>query len=224
MESKLGRREFLVGAAGAAASLLLLPNCGDAGATGGSPDLATIPPPDLLGADLAGADLTPTPSCVETEPNILGPFYRANAPERTALPHPTEQKLVVIRGNVRGNRASCGALDGAVVEIWQADETGAYDNTTPQYLMRGTQRTGADGSYRFETILPGWYLNGAQYRPRHIHFKLTAPGFEELVTQLYFKDDPYLADDPFYHPSLVMPLVDLGDSYDVIFDIVLATA
>jgi protocatechuate 3,4-dioxygenase beta subunit len=216
---KLKRREFLFGTAGAAA-LLVLPGCSESGATGQTADLAL----SGGGMDLAGLDLPPTVSCDDTEPQILGPFYRANAPERVAIPGPTVQKAVTLRGTVRGQSAACGPIANALVEVWQADETGEYDNTSNQFLMRAVQRTGSDGSYSFTTILPGWYLNGNQFRPRHIHYKVTAPGFKQLVTQLYFKDDPYLEDDPFYHPSLVMPLVDKGDAYDVIFDIVLASA
>lgn len=212
---KLGRREFLIGSAGAAAALLVLPGCTREGGVGNGPeDLATA----------SNLDLPPTPACDDTVEQILGPFYRANAPERALLPHPTEQKPVVLRGVLRGQSLACGPLANALVEIWQADETGTYDNTTNQFLLRGSQRTGADGSYSFTTILPGWYLNGDVYRPRHVHYKVTAAGYKTLVTQLYFKDDPYLATDPFYHPSLVMPLVDEGAQYDVIFDIVLASA
>lgn len=213
---KLTRRDFLIGTAGAAA-LVALPGCSESGVTSNQPllDMASS------GGDF---DLPPTPSCDDTVEQILGPFYRANAPERSTLPGPTPQKPVTLRGTLRGQRSACAAISGALIEVWQADETGEYDNTTDQFLMRAVQRTGADGSYSFTTILPGWYLNGAQYRPRHVHYKVTAPGFRTLITQLYFVGDPYLEADPFYHPSLVMPLVDKGDSYDVIFDIVLASA
>jgi hypothetical protein len=47
----------------------------------------------------------------------------------------------------------------------------------------------------FETILPGKYLNGSQYRPSHIHFKITPPGFPTLITQLYFQGDPDIPAD-----------------------------
>ncbi len=219
----LGRRELLLGGAGLAA-LLVLPGCSTATDHGAADLGSTGNEPDLFGRDFAGADLQPTPMCEETVEQILGPFYRPDAPVRTALPTSTQQKPLVVRGRVRGDRQGCAQLVDALVEIWQADEVGMYDNTTPQYLLRGSQRTASDGSYQFETILPGWYLNGNTYRPRHIHYKVSAPGFRTLVTQLYFKDDPYLPTDPFYHPSLVMPLSDLGASYEAIFDIVLASA
>lgn len=238
MDSKdIKRREFLIGSA-AATALLIIPGCPtsatlnnnlDLASASQSPDLASSGgSPDLSGGsgspDLLGGDLAPTPSCDDTVPQILGPFYRANAPTRTILPSPTPQKPVLLHGVVRGQKLACGFISGAAVEIWQADEDGDYDNTTSQFLLRGTQVVANDGSYQFTTILPGWYLNGSVYRPRHIHYKVSAPGYKTLVTQLYFKDDPYLATDPFYHPSLVMPLIDQGSSFEAIFDIVLASA
>ncbi|MFT4980035.1 MAG: protocatechuate 3,4-dioxygenase beta subunit, partial [Myxococcota bacterium] len=50
------------------------------------------------------------------------------------------------------------------------------------------------------------YLNGAHYRPRHIHVKVTDPdGIERLTTQLYFEGDPHLSCDAFASTSLVLP-------------------
>jgi protocatechuate 3,4-dioxygenase beta subunit len=51
--------------------------------------------------------------------------------------------------------------------------------------------TGADGSYRFETIKPGAYPAGPNtIRPSHIHFDLSGT-HDRLVTQMYFDGDPY---------------------------------
>jgi protocatechuate 3,4-dioxygenase beta subunit len=86
-------------------------------------------------------------------------------------------------------------ISDAVVEIWNADVNGDYD-LSDDYIFRGSCRTGADGRYRFRTIIPGRYLNGGSYRPSHIHFRITAPGHAELVSQIYFKDDPFLSSDP----------------------------
>ena len=53
----------------------------------------------------------------------------------------------------------------------------------------------SQGYYIFESIKPGLYLNGSTYRPSHIHFKITPPGFNTLITQLYFENDPYIPSD-----------------------------
>ena len=54
--------------------------------------------------------------------------------------------------------------------------------------------------------MPGRYLNGARYRPAHIHVKVRAPGFPVLTTQLYFPGDPHDEGDPFIVESLIMPV------------------
>jgi protocatechuate 3,4-dioxygenase beta subunit len=82
--------------------------------------------------------------------------------------------------------------------------------------------TDSIGVYAFQTILPGRYLNGGTYRPRHIHFRVSHPGFTLLTTQLYFAGDPFLDSDPFMHPSLVIPLEERQDGWHGRFDIVLA--
>jgi catechol 1,2-dioxygenase len=56
--------------------------------------------------------------------------------------------------------------------------------------------TDEKGVYSFTTILPGKYLNGELYRPAHIHFRVTAPGYREIISQIYFKGDPHITEDP----------------------------
>lgn len=134
-------------------------------------------------------------SCKTTE-DILGPFYRADAPLRTDLNvnHATGT-LLNLEGTVY--RDDClTPLADAIIEIWHADDEGAYDNTSSDFVFRATLLTEADGTYAFSTILPGRYLNGSNYRPSHIHFRVTAAGHEDLITQLYFEDDPFIETDP----------------------------
>ena len=68
-------------------------------------------------------------------------------------------------------------------------QTMLASNDNTGYNLRGKFTTNSQGFYSFETIRPGKYLNGSQYRPSHIHFKITPPGKDTLVTQLYFKGD-----------------------------------
>ena len=52
-----------------------------------------------------------------------------------------------------------------------------------------------DGSYQFDTILPGRYLNGSTYRPSHIHVRVRwddENGSNDFISQLYFEGDPFL--------------------------------
>jgi catechol 1,2-dioxygenase len=168
------------------------------------------------------AFLGPTPQCLETEDNILGPFYRAGAPFRTTLAAPEEGQPLHIDGSVWG--PDCQPLVGALVDVWQANDDGLYDLKSPDFRWRGRMNAGEDGTYSFDTILPGWYLSGRQYRPRHIHFKVSSKGFLPLTTQLYFEGDPYLKVDPFVRPSLIIPLEGDITQWSGTFNIVLGEA
>jgi protocatechuate 3,4-dioxygenase beta subunit len=104
-------------------------------------------------------------------------------------------------------------LAGALLDVWQANDAGAY----------GRLFCAADGSYALRTVIPGHYLNGSQFRPAHVHVKASGTGARLLTTQLYFEGDPYNDIDPFIHPALIMPLGDDGSGGKVaFFDIVLA--
>ncbi len=125
----------------------------------------------LLGGAAPG--LAQPAACPPTTPDMLGPFYKPDAPARAV----TGQGLVV-SGTVRSARG-CGPLPGARLEWWSADGRGAYQDE-----LRATQRTAGDGAYRYETIAPGRYPG----RPPHLHVKVSAPGHRTLVTQVYPRD------------------------------------
>lgn len=114
-----------------------------------------------------------SPSCAPTKPDMLGPFYKPDAPERAVTGHG-----LVVSGTVRSSKG-CGPLAGARLEWWSADGRGEYQDE-----LRATQRTGPDGSFRYETVAPGRYPG----RPPHLHVKISAPGHRALVTQLYPRD------------------------------------
>jgi catechol 1,2-dioxygenase len=148
------------------------------------------------------------PNCVSSVTNPLGPYYRAGAPSTTKLYNPLGTgKPFVVSGMVFASDCVT-PLAGAIVEVWQADDKGDYDNQIGDpgpnvYNLRAQTKTDACGRYQFETIVPGHYLNGAQFRPAHVHFQVTHPSLAaSFVTQLYFKDDPYNSIDPWYQASL----------------------
>ncbi len=84
-------------------------------------------------------------------------------------------------------------IEGAVIEIWQTDNSGIYlhpndpktDQRDNNFQFYGEDVTGTDGVYSFRTILPGRY----EPRPRHIHVKIRLDGDELLTTQFYFADE-----------------------------------
>jgi protocatechuate 3,4-dioxygenase beta subunit len=86
----------------------------------------------------------------------------------------------------------------ALIEVWQADDKGEYDNRG--FRLRGHLFTDADGRYRFRTIVPGAYPG----RTPHIHVKVQAPSRPVLTTQLYLPNDPGNARDRLFRPELLL--------------------
>ena len=124
-----------------------------------------------------------------------GPFYTANAPtiQSNQLANINEiGTRLIISGQVYNLECS-EFIPNTEIDIWHANDSGTYDNSG--FNLRGKTYSNAQGYYIFETIKPGLYLNGATYRPSHIHFKITPPGHNPLITQLYFEGDPYIPTD-----------------------------
>jgi protocatechuate 3,4-dioxygenase beta subunit len=101
--------------------------------------------------------------------------------------------LVYLHGRVVS--ADCVTpVAGVLVDVWQADAKGAYHEPGKTYRLRGQTLTDRDGKFQIRTILPGNYsLGGDAWRPAHVHFTFSAPGFASLTTQIYFAGDPYLS-------------------------------
>jgi protocatechuate 3,4-dioxygenase beta subunit len=108
-------------------------------------------------------------------------------------------KVVILTGIVKDQ--ACSPVAGALVEIWQACDTGKYDhhsdpnqaNLYPNFQYWGRAMTNSKGEYSFKTIKPGSYkATNTWTRPPHIHLKVHLRGFEELTTQVYFADETKL--------------------------------
>jgi protocatechuate 3,4-dioxygenase beta subunit len=121
--------------------------------------------------------------CMPTSPDALGPYFIEDAPERDTLyPDDAPGDRLLVHGTVY--LGDCDTpLEGAVVEVWQANDAGEYD-FSDDFIGRGMIVTDEDGTYEFITVLPGEY----EPRPQHIHFRISHPEREVLlVTQLYFE-------------------------------------
>ncbi|MGB1317370.1 MAG: T9SS type A sorting domain-containing protein [Flavobacteriales bacterium] len=140
----------------------------------------------------------PLDECNPTTPDYYGqgPFYTQNPPNivNNQLANVNEEGTrMVISGVVRTLDCS-EVIPDTVVDVWHANSPGQYDNSG--YNLRGKMLSNAQGFYQFETVYPGKYLNGSVYRPSHIHFKITPPGYPTITTQLYFEGDEDLDSDP----------------------------
>ena len=160
-----------------------------------------------------------------------GPFYTANAPfiQNNQLADMSEAGTRIIISGLVYNLECSQVIPNTEIDIWHANDAGDYDNIG--YNLRGKTMTNSQGFYVFESIKPGLYLNGATFRPSHIHFKITPPGFNTLITQLYFQDDPYIPADAaasitsgvFDATNRIIPLVsnsngDLEGTWDIVID------
>jgi protocatechuate 3,4-dioxygenase beta subunit len=168
--------------------------------------------------DGAAQELKPTPACDDgdaaTPQQTEGPFFKPRSPQRADLRETgASGRPVELSGLVLTRR--CKPVAGAVLDLWHADDKGAYDNTGFRY--RGHIITGADGTFAFRTIMPAVYTG----RTRHYHFKVQAPGSRLLTTQLYFPNEPANRRDPLFRRELLMRVADAGDGFAAKFDFVL---
>jgi len=187
------------------------------------------------------------PTCAPTAKDILGPYYKPNAPLQPNGPNvpqickntPAFDRLY-LNGTIKLSQSpsDCGKPTKALLDIWHADETGVYSDTSPSskdFGCRTKVYTRDDGSFSLTSIFPGRYDDGG-YRPAHIHFKITPvdksnnPIGNTLTTQLYFAEDYYLSPrDSCGHcssgqPSLISHVQHVNDikSYVGSWDVILA--
>jgi protocatechuate 3,4-dioxygenase beta subunit len=122
--------------------------------------------------------------------NEIGPFYKRSAPNVAELRGAADKGLPLsVTGRVFDTRG--GAVEGAKIEIWQADDAGLYD--LDGYRFRATLTADKAGAYGFGSIMPGHYPARVC---QHVHYLVTAPGCKALTTQLYFGTDPAFQGDP----------------------------
>ena len=164
----------------------------------------------------------------ETSNDILGPFYRADAPLISDLTYEgLEGTRIHLDGTVYGPDCTT-PMTGAMVEIWHCDSEGVYDNDSPDFRQRGRILSDENGQYSFTTILPGKYQNGKLYRPAHIHYRVSERNSKELISQIYFQGDPHIVKDPWASKKKAEQRIlsifpkDIDGSLNVKFDIYLS--
>ena len=109
---------------------------------------------------------------------------------------------IIVHGTIRDQFLK--PIDGALIEIWQANAGGKYLHNSdqniaaidPNFAGCGRYITEGNGAYQFITIQPGPYPypnRGVEWRPMHIHFSIFGQSFgQRLITQMYFEGDPLI--------------------------------
>ena len=184
-----------------------------------------------------------------TPDQILGPFYPVVKPlhqgaDLTTIPGKPGRaagQVIHVMGRVINSHGQ--PVQGARVEIWQANTHGRYTHPSdtnpapldPNFEGFAVLTTDAEGRYRMKTIKPGAYPAGpdSRMRPPHIHFDVTGKS-NRLVTQMYFAGEPLNDKDPFLQGTgagkerLIVPLRPPTqglepDSRVAVWDIILET-
>lgn len=162
--------------------------------------------------------LAATAEVVETEDNMEGPFYKPGAPSRAVLLESGMKGTpLTITGRVLDTQGR--PLRGAMLDVWHADASGAYDNQG--YHLRGRLHTDDDGRYTLRTIKPAAYGSPTDKRPAHVHVKASFERGPVLTTQLYFKGDPWNRHDPGVRPTLILSPQRGADGLRAQFDFVI---
>ena len=148
------------------------------------------------------AELPLTPPCTDddddpTPAQTEGPYFKRSSPERGSL---VESGIGGVRLTLTGRvlTTTCLPVAGALLDFWQADHAGSYDNSG--YRLRGHQFTDANGRFKLATIVPGAYAG----RTRHLHVKVQPRNGRVLTTQLYFPGESGNARDRIFAAALLI--------------------
>lgn len=204
---------------------------------------------DVLGVSMLVDAVNNRRPAEATENTVLGPFHVAGAPERAmgeTISLDGKGESCRFHGTVRDLDGT--PIEGARIDVWSDNADGFYDvqqpGEQPKWNNRGVFITGADGRYDFRGIKPVSYpipddgpvgkllaaLGRHPYRPAHVHFIVTAPGFDKLVTHTFAGEDDYIGSDAVFgvKKSLVAPYMTEAPGADTLwscaFDFVLAKA
>lgn len=169
---------------------------------------------DVLGVSMLVETLNNRAEGGCTEATVLGPFHVDGAPRRALGDDICEDgKGMPCHVSGRVTDVDGKPLAGVSLDVWQTNADGYYDvqqpEVQPEMNLRGRFVTDPDGRYAFRTIKPVSYpvptdgpvgdvLKGMgrhAWRPAHIHFIVSKPGYRRLVTHIFAHDDPWIDSD-----------------------------
>jgi protocatechuate 3,4-dioxygenase beta subunit len=195
--------------------IYLIVACSGSVNTGGSAGNTAASPLATTGAQAPVLTNAPTCNGVATVSQTEGPFYKPNSPERTSLREPGISGMpLTVTGYVLST--TCRPVAHALLDFWQADSNGNYDNTG--FRLRGHQYTDNQGRYSLDTIVPGEYPG----RTRHIHVKVQASSGPVLTTQLYFPGETRNDSDGIFSPELLMHMEQTSNGEVATFNFIIA--
>lgn len=172
---------------------------------------------DVIGVSTLIEDINSTRPKAATPNTLAGPFYRSDAPfaaNGADLSRDGQGDTLFVAGRIEDMDGK--AVPGALIEVWQANADGRYENQEPdqqpEFNLRGKLRGTSDGRFSYKTVRPGGYalpcdgpvgrmmasLGLQLQRPAHLHFRVTAPGFETLTTHVFDRADPTIAFDAIF--------------------------
>jgi hydroxyquinol 1,2-dioxygenase len=179
---------------------------------------------DVLGLSMLVVQLNHRFDPAATPATVLGPFHIEGSPPLeygADMSDGVPGTPLCIVGTVRGLDGE--PVAGAVLDVWQADTDGAYEAQldVDEARLRAKYVSRPDGSYCVRTIAPKGYtipMDGpvgdliartaiSHFRPAHVHFLITADGFQPLITHLFQQGAPYLDNDVVFgtKPELIIP-------------------
>lgn len=168
---------------------------------------------DTLGLSMLVVALNDHKPAGCTESTVFGPFYVEGAPEfanGADIAGDAKGEPCWVHGTVRDINGH--PVPGATIDVWQCDEAGLYDVQYPdlsEYRVRGRFTSLADGRFHFKSVLAVSYpiphdgpvgqmlaaTGRHPWRPAHVHFMISAPGCEPLITHVFRQGDKYLHSD-----------------------------
>ena len=169
---------------------------------------------DTLGVSMVVDLLTHRKPDGATESTVFGPFHRLGAPEMPMggnIAHLDKEAPPALVGG-RVLDLDGRPIAGALLDVWQAQTSGLYDSQDAgldEMHMRGKFHSDAEGRYLVRTVRPVHYPIPADgpvgamlsatgrhpWRPAHIHFVVSAEGYEPVTTHIFDSADEYLASD-----------------------------
>jgi catechol 1,2-dioxygenase len=168
---------------------------------------------DTLGVSMVVDLISHRKPAGATESTVFGPFHRPGAPEMTegaSISGEDQGMPCVVYGRVLDTAGR--PIANALLDVWQANSEGLYDSQLPDpqnLKMRGLFHTGKDGRFVVKTTRPVHYqiptdgpvgrmlraTNRHGWRPAHVHFVVSADGYEPVTTHIFDSIDPYLKSD-----------------------------